>query len=84
LLLGISKMSDNPIDLRQRRAALAEARKNKLIILSTHVENLLECGAILADAIEQMWDVGADRSEIVEALRLAACIMEGHLEEDPD
>ena len=62
-------MSEKRIDLSQRR-------KNELIALRTYVENMLECGAILADAIEQMWDVGADRSEIVEALRLAANIME--------
>jgi hypothetical protein len=62
-------MSDKPVDLSQRR-------KNELIALRTYVENMLECGAILADAIEQMWDAGADRSEIVEALRLAANIME--------
>ena len=64
-------MSEKLIDLSQRR-------KNELIALRTYVENMLECGAILADAIEQMWDVGADRSEIVEALRLAANIMENH------
>jgi len=62
-------MSEKRIDLSQRR-------KNELIALRTYVENMLECGAILADAIEQMWDAGADRSEIVEALRLAANIME--------
>ena len=62
-------MSEKLIDLSQRR-------KNELIALRTYVENMLECGAILADAIEQMWDAGADRSEIVEALRLAANIME--------
>jgi hypothetical protein len=43
---------------------------------------MLACGAILADAIEQMWDVGADRSEIVEALRLAADKMDNYREED--
>jgi hypothetical protein len=69
------KDSDN---LCQRRGALAEARKNELIALRTYVDNMLSCGAILADAIEQMWDVGADRSEIVEALRLAANITESH------
>jgi hypothetical protein len=62
-------MSDKPIDLSQRR-------KNELIALRTYVENMLGCSAILADAIEQMCDVGAYRSEIVEALRLAANIME--------
>ena len=62
-------MSEKRIDLSQRR-------KNELIALRTYVENMLECGAILADAIEQMWDAGADRSEIVEALRLSANIME--------
>ena len=49
-----------------------------MIALRTYVENMLECGAILADAMKQMWDSGADRSEIVEALRLAANIMENH------
>ena len=62
-------MSDKPVNLSQRR-------KNELIALRTYVENMLECGAILADAMKQMWDSGADRSEIVEALRLAANIME--------
>ena len=62
-------MPDKPVDLSQRR-------KNGLIALRTYVEKMLECGAILADAIEQMWGAGAERSEIVEALRLAANIME--------
>jgi len=48
-------MSD-PVDLTQRRAALADAR-------------MLECGAILTDAIELMWDAGANPSEIVQTLR---------------
>jgi hypothetical protein len=68
----------DPDNLCRRRTALAEARKSELIALRTYVDNMLACGAILADAIEQMWDVGADRSEIVEALRLAANIMENH------
>ena len=50
-------MSD-PVDLTQRRAALVDAR-------------MLECGAILTDAIELMWDAGADPSEIVRTLRWA-------------
>jgi hypothetical protein len=64
-------MSDKPVDLSKRRAALAEARANKLMALRTHVDNMLECCAILADAIEQMWDAGADPSEIVQTLRWA-------------
>jgi hypothetical protein len=64
-------MSDKPLDLSQRRAALAEVRKNELIALRAHFDNMLECGAIIAEAIEQMWDAGADRSEIVQALRWA-------------
>ena len=50
-------MSD-PVDLSQRRAALVDAR-------------MLECGVILTDAIELMWDAGADPSEIVQTLRWA-------------
>jgi hypothetical protein len=45
-------MSD-PVDLTQRRAALVDAR-------------MLECGAILTDAIELMWHAGANPSEIVQ------------------
>ena len=43
---------------------------------------MLEWGAILDDAIELMWDVGADRSEIVQALRWAADKMDNYREED--
>ena len=50
-------MSD-PVDLSQRRAALVDAR-------------MLECGVILTDAIELMWDAGADPSEIVQTHRWA-------------
>ena len=32
---------------------------------------MLECGAILTDAIELMWDAGADPPEIVQTLRWA-------------
>ena len=46
------------------------------------VRAMLEWGAILDDAIELMWDVGADRSEIVQALRLAADKMDNYREED--
>ena len=46
------------------------------------VRTMLEWGAILDDAIELMWDVGADRSEIVQALRLAADKMDNYREED--
>jgi hypothetical protein len=42
----------------------------------------LEWGAILDDAIELMWDVGANRSEIVQALRWAADKMDNYREED--
>jgi hypothetical protein len=52
-----------PVDLSQRRAAQAEARANKLMAPRAYVDNVPECGAILADAIEQMWDAGADPSE---------------------
>jgi hypothetical protein len=46
------------------------------------VRAMLECGAILDDAIELMWGVGADRSEIVQALRWAAEKMNNYREED--
>ena len=46
------------------------------------VRAMLEWGAILDDAIELMWDVGANRSEIVQALRWAADKMENYREED--
>ena len=46
------------------------------------VRTMLEWGAILEDAIELMWDVGADRSEIVQALRWAADKMDNYREED--
>ena len=46
------------------------------------VRAMLEWRAILDDAIELMWDVGADRSEIVQALRLAADKMDNYREED--
>jgi hypothetical protein len=63
-------MSD-PVDLSQHRAALVDARKNEKYALRAHVDAMLECGAILADAIEQMWDAGADPSDIVQTLRWA-------------
>jgi len=63
-------MSD-PVDLSQRRAALAESGENEKYALRAHFDAMLECGAILADAIEQMWDAGADPSEIVQTLRWA-------------
>jgi hypothetical protein len=65
-----------PVDLSQRRAAQAEARANKLIAPRAYVDNVPECGAILADAIEQMWDAGADPPEIVQTLRWAIERME--------
>ena len=46
------------------------------------VRATLEWGAILDDAIELMWDVGANRSEIVQALRWAADKMDNYQEED--
>ena len=46
------------------------------------VRAMLEWGAILDDAIELMWDVGANRSEIVQALRWAADKMDNYQEED--
>ena len=46
------------------------------------VRAMFEWGAILDDAIELMWDVGADRSEIVQALRWAADKMDNCREED--
>ena len=46
------------------------------------VRAMLEWGAILDDAIELMWAVGADRSEIVQALRWAADKMDNYREED--
>jgi hypothetical protein len=60
-----------PVDLTQRRAAQVEARANKLMTPRAYVDSVPECGAILADAIEQMWDAGADPSEIVQTLRWA-------------
>jgi hypothetical protein len=60
-----------PVDLSQRRTAQAEAKANKLMAPRAYVDNVPECGAILADAIEQMWDAGADPSEIVQTLRWA-------------
>jgi hypothetical protein len=42
-----------------------------LYALRAHDDAIIECGAILADAIEQMWDAGADPSEILQALRWA-------------
>jgi hypothetical protein len=46
------------------------------------VRAVFEWGAILDDAIELMWDVGANRSEIVQALRWAADKMDNYREED--
>jgi len=45
------------------------------------VRAMFEWGAILDDAIELMWDVGADRSEIVQALRRAADKMDNYRED---
>ena len=57
-----------------------EARIERVTL--DEVRTMLEWGAILDDAIELMWDVGADRSEIVQALRLAADKMDNYREED--
>ena len=57
-----------------------EARIERVTL--DEVRTMLEWGAILEDAIELMWDVGADRSEIVQALRLAADKMDNYREED--
>jgi len=46
------------------------------------IRAMLEWGAILDDAIELMWDVGANRSEIVQALRWAADKVDNYREED--
>ncbi|WJR74845.1 hypothetical protein [Bradyrhizobium sp. NP1] len=45
--------------------------------MRTYDDNQLQCGGLLADAIEQMWDF-ADRAEIVEALRRAANMLDSH------
>ena len=74
-------MSD-PVDLSQRRAALLDARKNEKYALRVHDDAMLECIAILADTIEQMWDAGGDRSQIVRALSWAADKMDNYQEED--
>ena len=71
-----------PVDLSQRRAALVDARKNEKYALRVHDDAMLECVVILADTIEQMWDTGADRSEIVRALRWAADKMDNYREGD--
>jgi hypothetical protein len=46
------------------------------------VRAMLECGAILDDAIELMWVVGADRTEIVQTLRWTADKMDKYREAD--
>ena len=70
------------VDLSERRAALVDARKNENYALRAHDDAMLECIAILADTIEQMWDAGGDRSQIVRALRWAADKMDNYQEED--
>jgi hypothetical protein len=73
-------MMSEPVDLsqrRQRRAALVD--KDALRALD---DPMLACVAIVADTIEQMWDAGGDRSEIVQALRWAADKMDNYQEED--
>ena len=71
-----------PIDLSQRRAALAGARKNEKYALRAHGDAMRKCVAILADTIEQMWEAGGDQSQIVQALRWAADKMDNYREED--
>ncbi len=66
-------MMDNVADLSARR----EAKADEIEALRTHLENILQCEDILADAIELMWDF-ADRAEIVKALRQAADALESH------
>ena len=64
-------MSD-PVDLGQRRAPLAEAAEDRLIAWRSHVDVMFQCSAIITDALKQMWAVGAEPSEIVETLHVAA------------
>ena len=64
-------MSD-PVDLGQRRAPLAEAAEDRLIAWRSHVDVMFQCSEILADALRQMWAVGAEPSEIVKTLHAAA------------
>jgi hypothetical protein len=75
-------MMSDPVDLSQRRAALVDARKNEKYALRADDDAMLEYVTILADTIEQMWDAGGDRSQIVRALRWAADKMDSFREED--
>ncbi|MGY3610345.1 MULTISPECIES: hypothetical protein [unclassified Bradyrhizobium] len=70
-------MAEGIVDLITRRKAKAEADTNEALALRAHVDAMLECNAILANAIEQMWDF-AERAEIVKALRGAAGTLECH------
>jgi hypothetical protein len=54
-------MSNNLIDLSRHR--IAKVRENDE--LRDHMDALLECDGILANAVEQMWYF-ADRREILE------------------
>jgi hypothetical protein len=64
-------MTDKIVDLSKRK----ETRKREMEALRAHVDSMLQCNGILADAIEQMWDF-ADREEILKTLRSAIRILE--------
>lgn len=64
-------MTDKIVNLSK----LIETRKREMEALRTHVDSMLQCNGILADAIEQMWDF-ADREEILKTLRSAISILE--------
>ena len=64
-------MSDKIVDLVERQSA----KKKELETLRAHVDSMLECNGILADAIEQMWGF-ADREEILKTLRYAIRVLE--------
>jgi hypothetical protein len=66
-------MTNEIVDLGARR----EDKAAEMTALRAHVDSLLDCDAILADAIEQMWEF-AERSEILRTLRRAIDVLEGH------
>lgn len=70
-------MAEGIVDLTQRRRARSEADTSEALALRAYVDAMLECDAILANAIEQMWDC-AGRAEIVKTLRGAADKLEAH------
>lgn len=70
-------MAEVIVDLTTRRKAQEEADRNEELELRADVDAMLQCDAILANAVEQMWDV-AERAQIVRALRRAVCVLEGH------